>query len=342
MPSARNSSAGPIAGEHQQLGRVDGAARKHDLGPGFEAHRRAVDRDLHRDGAPALDDHPCRLRAGQHGEVGTVHHGVEIMRGHVAPPPVLDRLIGQRDAALALHHRGVVILMRRDADAVARGDHGRRDGRGVLRDLGMHDAALAAIGRIGGAVEILHPLEDLQRMRVAPAFVAGRLSPEVVIGLVAAHIGHDVDARAAAQRPAHRERDGATVQARLRRRPEAPVALGAEIGRPHAGVLDVFDLIGPARLQQQHGRVGLLAEAAGDDRAARTGADDDIVVLRLQIGAPRRLILRDRLAMQRHRARRRGRDAERRAEPQEGAAPDPAMQQRFFGAVEAIPALDRG
>jgi hypothetical protein len=109
-------------------------------------------------------------------------------------------------------------------------------------------------------------------MRRSPNHACGRARPD-----------HGVDARPAAQDLPHVQRNGAAVEAGIRRGLELPIALGPEILEPPIGFGDARHIIVSARLQEQHGHVWVLGEPARHHGARRTrSANNEIVDSRLE------------------------------------------------------------
>src|SRR5262249_30054991 len=146
---------------------------------------------------------------------------------------------------------------------------------------------------VGGTMPILDALVDLERVRIAPRFVAGCLRPSVEVVLMPASPDHAVDARAAAEEPARRLVEGAMVHARAGLGAKAPVALAADVHEPGLGVQHLGAQVFAPGLQQKHLHGGILGESTGDDRTGSARADDDVVVGRLQPTTALGLIARD-------------------------------------------------
>ena len=167
-------------------------------------------------------------------------------------------------------------------------DEGPRH-RMAERGLPRRDHAGAAADGGFAAGVALHLLEVADDGVVAPARPGGGL-PGVVVGLVALEPDRRVDAGAAADDLADRRHDHAVVEMRLRGGLVAPVGVGAEIARVDARVGDflLFD-VGAAAFDQQHGGAAVLRQPVRHDAAGGARADDDEVVLALEIGERRAL-----------------------------------------------------
>ena len=125
----------------------------------------------------------------------------------------------------------------------------------------------------------LDALEVRQHLVPGPAAVPER-SPVVVIHLLAAHVDHRVDRRAAAQHFPARVAEAATVEAGLIDRAKAPVrARIADRVEVTDGHVDPEPVVLAARLDQQDVRAAVLGEAIGEHAPGAARADDDVVEL---------------------------------------------------------------
>ena len=149
--------------------------------------------------------------------------------------------------------------------------------------LDEHRSTRPAIGGIRRAMPVFDASIQIEHRCVAPALIAGLRCEEVPIALVAARPDHRVDARPTAQHFPHAQRNSAAVEAGIRCGLELPISLGPEILDPPIGVHDVRRLIVSARLQEQHGDVGILGEPARHDRARGTrSANNEVIDSRLK------------------------------------------------------------
>jgi hypothetical protein len=138
--------------------------------------------------------------------------------------------------------------------------------------------AARAVEGVGAAIKILAALENRQYLVPGPVFVAGGGGPAVVVLALAAHVDHAVDGRTAAQHAAARIAQRAAVEPGFDGGAIQPV--GARVADAmqiaHRNMYPVI-VIASARLQQQHARVRIGAQAVGQHAAGRTRAHHDIV-----------------------------------------------------------------
>src|SRR5262249_48433322 len=133
-------------------------------------------------------------------------------------------------------------------------------------------------------------LEVRHHVAPRPVAVAKRL-PEVVVALLAAHVDHRVDGRAAAQHLAARISERAAVQSGLGDCLEAPI--GSRVAdRVEVAARDVDHepVVLAARFDDQHAVPAVLGETIGEHAAGTPRADHDEVVF------PERLHRRTMLA----------------------------------------------
>ena len=139
--------------------------------------------------------------------------------------------------------------------------------------------AVAAAELVGAAIVALHALEDRQHVLIAPAAIA-ELGPMIVVLRLTANEHHAVDRARAAEHFAARHIDAASARAFVGLGLVAPVDRGIvdHLGDAdrHARPEKVRSL--GAGLQQQHAIGAALGQTAGDHRARRTRADDDVVI----------------------------------------------------------------
>ena len=261
------------ARDFEQLGRFHRARAQDDRA------RRARDLDLSAaleldaDRASAIEQHALHLRAGAQREVRPPPHRIEVGVRRAHAPAVLLRDLVVADTVLA---RAVVVRVARVAAFNARGDE-RVDQFVALAHVGDVERAVAAAQQVRAAREALSLPEVGQHLVPRPAAVAAPL-PTVVVERLAAHLQHAIDrARAADDAPA-RNRDAPAERAVLRLGLEAPV-----VDRVVDQLLEARRNSDPralrlaARLEQQHARARVRAQAVGEHAAGRPRADDDDV-----------------------------------------------------------------
>ena len=132
-------------------------------------------------------------------------------------------------------------------------------------------------------------------MRVRPFRQAcGR--PAVVIGAVAAHIGHRVDRRRAADHLAARAFDASSVEARLRLALVHPVVAALLQKLPPAErQVDPRVAVPAAGLEHQHADIAVFGQPVRQRAAGRAGADDDIIECAgFHVAGPTRRSIRSR------------------------------------------------
>ena len=178
--------------------------------------------------------------------------------------------------------RAVVVFGHREARGLGGVEPGVVDGIGGLGEFGA-DRPVAAAPRIGAALPGLATPEIGQHVGIGPA-ARTLLRPAVVVAAIAAGIGHHVDRGRAAQHLAAHRLDLAAVHVRLGLGAVAPVEHVVFVHLAHAERdMDERMEVAPARLDQQHTRRAVLAQAIGQHAAGRTAADDDVVVSCLHV-----------------------------------------------------------
>ena len=272
-PQRREPLAGPDAREHQELRRVVGARREHDLALGADLLERAAAHDLDADRAIGLEEDPVGAGVGHHVDVAARDRWMQIGdRGAAAPPVAL----GELEAPGALLGGAVEVLVVRDADLAGGLDPGLDDR--------VHRAALADAERAAdpvvvarAALVVLGALEVGQDVLVAPAFEAHR-RPLVVVGAVAADVDHRVERARAAEHAAARQVVAPVVEPRLGLTEQRPVPVARQVRAEGERHVDLGGVVGRARLDHRHLDVRILAQAIGHHAAGRAGADDHVVV----------------------------------------------------------------
>ena len=247
------------AGQHQGLRRVDGAAGQDHLAlrRARSCARRSAVFDADR--ARALEQDARHQRAGLDRQIGAPERRPQIADRRAAPTAVADRHLDAREAVLL----GAVVIVGRRMAGLAAGVQIRLDQRvGVARVLDGERPVAAAI-RVRAALPALLPPEIGQHVRVGPARQAVR-GPAVVVGAVAADIGHRVDRGRAADHLAARAFDAAAVERGLRLGLVVPaVDAVAQHLAPGERQLDPRIAVPAAGFEQQH-----VASASSVSRAA--------------------------------------------------------------------------
>ena len=263
------------ARQHQELRRVERAGAQDHLAARPHAQKiAAAPHQLDPDRARPLDQHAGRMRAGLHLQVGPPPRRPQIGPRRRRAPAVPDGVLAAAEALLV---RAVVVGIARKAGGRAGLHPGIEQRVGGLGELRAERAAAAAPG-ILAALPAFAALEIRQHVRIGPAARAV-LRPAVVIGAIAARIGHHVDGGRAAQHLAAHRLDAPPVESRLGLGRIAPIVHAVIVHLAHAERnVDERIAVRPAGLQQQHARARVLAQPVGQHAAGRAGADDDVVV----------------------------------------------------------------
>ncbi len=261
MPSAASSSALPTPESCSSCGELM-APPQRITSPAYARRERApAVRVLDADRALAVEDDPGDERPRPHGEVGPLHHRVQVGPGRGQPPPAADGAVEPAEALLPLA-----------VDVVGGGIAGlpgrleqRPEERVGGRAAFQHQRAVVAAERVvgvGGEAR-LHPVEVRQAVGVVPGLHAGVGGPALVVQRVAALEDHAVDAAGAAEHLAPGVVDPPAVHVRLGLGLVLPVvepAADRERQRRRHVDEDVPRVVGAARLEHQH-PVGGSAES---------------------------------------------------------------------------------
>ena len=264
------------ARQHQELWRVDGAARQDDLAAAARDLVLALVTVAHAHRHVLVEDDALDLRVGDHVHVVPVARDGGMQVG-ARRAPALPVLLGDLVVADAFLDRAVEVR-----HALVTGLFAGREERIVdLERIGLVgdvEQAAGTVKLVAAALVVLRLLEERQHVVEAPAFVA-ELAPVIVVPGVAAHVQHRVDRRGATEGLAARPIHAPVVAMRLGCGLVAPVvrrfvAQAREAGRH----LQHKRVVGGARLEDQDAQPIVFGEAVGDRAAGRAGADDDVVV----------------------------------------------------------------
>ncbi len=271
VPGQRRAVADPR--QHQELRRVDGAARQDDLPPRRDLALGAAPTQDETGRAAVLDHDAAHHGPGPHGQVRARHRRAEEGGRAADPAAVLHVEVVQPQPYLI---GAVEVVVGRSA---VRPPGGKEIGveRVLALRPGHAQRAALAVKRIARPLRIvLRPAKIGQHVVVSPAREA-TLRPAVVIGRMAAHVHHAVDRGRAAQHLAPRPFDAPPVQPRLRRGLVVPVRRLMPVGNPRQQ-RDAEERVAVAApgLDQQD-RSAVRAEPVGEHASGRTGADDDVV-----------------------------------------------------------------
>src|SRR3984893_5652978 len=130
--------------QHQGLRGLDRTGRQHNLARGFDAADFILPRELYAGDGVALDSQAINVGASQHGQVGLIHHRIEVAGGNVQSAAVTDTHIGDRRAARTFLHDAVLVGEGRDAQGLCGPEDGRRNGAWIGSGLNEDLAAATA------------------------------------------------------------------------------------------------------------------------------------------------------------------------------------------------------
>ena len=267
---------GPDSRQLEQLGRIEGTAAEDDLGAadGLDPAAAPV---LDADRPRTFEDHPVHLCPGDHVEIRTGEHGVEVRASSREPAAAADVLVERRETFLPVPVDVIGAPKPRLDAGVEPGLEQRVEGRPAFEfeRAGVATPVVAA-GEAG-----LHALEVGQAVGVRPVGHAGPGSPLLEVGRVAALEDHAVDRRRSAQHLAAGVVDPPTTHVRLGLRLVLPVVEPAadrvrQRGR-HVDE-DVPAPVGAAGLEHEHAVGGVGRQPVGQRTSGRTPAHDDEVV----------------------------------------------------------------
>jgi hypothetical protein len=195
-----------------------------------------------------FDDKPNVLGVKGIGELAIAHAQVE-----------------ERGAAPGFHHSAVITGEYWNTHT-ARRFHYRGSNRvGIGRCLNKHRPAGSPAIRVRLTVPIFKATVDSQNGLLVPRIVARFRGEEIPVVLVASRPSDRIDAGAAAQDLAHRQRHAPAVQMWTWLGKEIPVALAGVIGGPTNCFPHLWDVVPSASLQQQYLDVRILGESARYD-----------------------------------------------------------------------------
>src|SRR3984893_18008947 len=265
--------------KHQGLRGLDRTGRQHNLARGFDPADCILPLELYAGDGVALDGQAINVGASQHGQVGLIHHRIEVAGGNVQPAAVADAHIGDRRAARTFLHDAVLVGEGRDAQGLCGLEEGRRNGAWIGSGLNEDLAAATAPLWIRNTVPVLDAPVDVEYVLVIPRLVAGLLGPVLEVVLVTASPDHPVDAGSSPNHLAHGLDDRAVVDARTAFGGEVPVKFAALIEEPSFGDQDAGFQILAARFEQEHLRIRVFSQASCHHRTGGAGTNDDIVIV---------------------------------------------------------------
>jgi hypothetical protein len=183
MPCLRNSSAGPYAGELQQLRRIVSAARNQDLLARPRGSQASLPAVLDRDRTTAIEQDALRQRRCLDMQVGARPGGAKIGHRGTGSSAVARRGLKISGAFLG---GAVEIGVFGDAGLCRRLDECRGERIGMTQ-IGYRLRAADAVKLVGAARLVLGFLEIGQDVVITPAIVAA-LAPAIVILALAADV----------------------------------------------------------------------------------------------------------------------------------------------------------
>ena len=227
---------------------------------------------------PVEDDLRDEGPAG-HGEVGPLHHRVQVgARGGQPPAPVDVPVEGVETLLpVAVHVVGELVA------GLLHGGEERleqRAGGGAPLEHQRPGVPAERIVCLGGQA-VLHPLEVRQAVCVVPVGHARVRRPALVVQRIAALEDHPVDAARPAQDLPPGVVDAPPVQVRLWLAFVFPVVEAAADGEgERGGHVDerVPDVVRTARLEHEHPRARVGGQPVGQGAASGSAANDDEVI----------------------------------------------------------------
>src|SRR5260221_2533559 len=180
--------------KQQGLRGLDRPGRQNNLARGFDPADFILPLELYAGDGVALDGQAINVGGSQHGQVGLIHHRIEVAGGNVQPAAVADAHIGDRRAAGTFLHDAVLVGEGRDAQGLCGPEEGRRDGAWIGSGLNEDLTAATAPLWIRNAVPVLDAPVDVEYVPVIPSVAAGFVHPVVEVVLVTASPDHPIDA----------------------------------------------------------------------------------------------------------------------------------------------------
>jgi hypothetical protein len=278
----RQMIARPDAGQHQHLRRIDRTAREDDFLFGADRMNPAVLRVLDPDRSTVFDDHPVHMRAHLNFHIRALHGGTQIRNGGRLATSVHGIHLKTGKTFL----RGAVVIRRFLVPGLFDGAEEAVENR-VLNVCGLDfPRPFRAVIGIAAVLKGFRTLEIGQHVVERPAGQAF-LAPTVVIGVIAAHIGHHVDRRGSAQHLAARMKQAPVVGMGLRFGFVGPVEFRIVPHLPDAERhMDHEAFIAVAGLERQHPIGSVLAQPVGQHAAGRPRAHHDVIDCLLEFGHP--------------------------------------------------------
>src|SRR5215472_527396 len=121
---------------------------------------------------PAMEYNTRYERVSEHSEIVAVHVGIGIAAKDRQAAAVPNAHVGNRRAALGLHHFTILVIEDRNPKRRGRLQHGWSYGVGIARRFHMDEATLAASLWIWCSLPILQTAVQAEDRFIAPARIA--------------------------------------------------------------------------------------------------------------------------------------------------------------------------
>src|SRR5262249_656191 len=156
----------------EKLGRMDRAERKPNCGASGNPMRPPAAKEFYFCRPPAMEYNARYERVSEHCEILAVHVGIGIAAKHRQAAAVPNADVGNRRAALGLHHFTILVVEDRNPQRPGRLQHGWCNWVGIARRFHMHEATLAASLWIWCSLPILQATVQAEDRFIAPARIA--------------------------------------------------------------------------------------------------------------------------------------------------------------------------
>ena len=268
------------AGQHQDLRRIDCAARQNDLLLGANRVNFAILTVFNADGAAVFDQYPVHMGAHLNVDVRALHRGPQIGDCGALAAAIHGIHLQAGETFLG----GTVVIRR----FLVTGLFHRVEETVEYRILHIRRADFPRPVRTTiGIVPVLKRFRALEIGQHVIEGPAGQtlLAPAVVIAVIAAHISHHID----------RGRTAEHLAARVEQPSVVNIGFGFGFIRPvEPGIVPYFAdtkrhvdheaLVPVARFQRQHPVGSVGAQPVGQYTAGRPGAHDDVIDCILEFG----------------------------------------------------------
>ncbi len=261
------------AGEHEDLGRLQGPRAQQHLARGLELFHLSFVVEFHAHRAFALHQDAGGVRAREHAQVGARQVGRQVGIGRAETLAIFVRHLEHAHPFLL----GAVEVSVVHKTGLLPGRHKHRPKAVGAAQIHHIERAVGTVEGVGTALVVFRAFEVRQHVVIGPAGVALR-RPVVVVIAVAAGVNHGVHRTGAAQHLAAWLVTTAAIQTGLRHGIKLPVGLPilGDQGQPGRAV-DQHAAVGGAGFQQRHHDGRVLAQPCRQHAAGRACADDDVV-----------------------------------------------------------------